>query len=89
MYNRDLVEFMKEEILQMCPKDVTDICMPRRDNENRLMRSPIIELELEKYILVPHIIIGDENIQLQMKKDRPTLCERCLQFGHLKKVLQK
>ena len=32
-----------------------------------------------------HIIIGGENIQLRMKKERPTLCERCLQFGHPKK----
>ena len=32
----------------------------------------IIELELEKDILDPHIIIEGENIQLQMKKKRPT-----------------
>ena len=41
----------------MCPEDVTDICMPRRDNENRLMGPPIIELEFEKDTLDPHIII--------------------------------
>ena len=44
----------------------------------------IIELEFEKYTLDPHIIIG-ENIQLQMRKKRPTVCERCLQFGHQQK----
>ena len=38
IFNRSLVEFMKEEILEMCHKDVTDICMPRRDDDNRLMR---------------------------------------------------
>ena len=48
----------------MCPKDVMDIPMPRRDDENRLMGPPIIELEFEKDILGPHITIGRENIQL-------------------------
>ena len=48
IYNRELVEFTKEEILYMCPKDVMDICMLRRDNENRLMGPSIIELEFEK-----------------------------------------
>ena len=50
IYNRDLEEFTKEEILEMCHKDATDICMPRRDNDNR---PPIIELEFEKDILHP------------------------------------
>ena len=40
----------------------------------------IIELEFEKDTLDPHIIIGEENIQLRMKKERPTKCEICLQF---------
>ena len=62
----------------MCPKDVTDICMPRRDYGNRLMEAPIIELEFEKHTLDPHIIIGGENIQLRMKKERLSLCEKCL-----------
>ena len=75
IYNRDLVEFTKEEILEMCPENVTDIRMPSRDDENRLMEPPIIELEFEKDILDSHIIIGGENIQLRMKKERPTLCE--------------
>ena len=56
--------------------------MPRRDNENRLMGPPIIELEFEKDTLDSHIIIGGENIQLQLRKERPTLCERCHQLGH-------
>ena len=64
MYGRDLVEFTKEDILEMRPKDVTDICMPRRDDKNRLMGLPIIELECEKDNLDPHIIIGGENTQL-------------------------
>ena len=64
----------------MCPKDVTNIRMTRRDNKNRLTGPQIIELEFEKYILDPHIIMEGENIQLQMKKERPILCERCLQF---------
>ena len=45
MYSRDLVEFTKEEIMKMCPRDVVDIHMPRRNNDNRLMGPPIIELE--------------------------------------------
>ena len=69
----------------MCPKDITDICIPWRDYEKRLMVPLIIELEFEKDILDTHIIIGGENIQLRMKNERPTLCERCLQFGHIKK----
>ena len=48
----------------MCLKDVMDILMPRRDDDNRLLRPPIIELEFEKDILDPHIIIGEENIRL-------------------------
>ena len=51
------------------------------DDENRLMGPPIIELDT----LDQHIIIVGENIQLRMKNERPTLCERCLQFGHHKK----
>ena len=46
----------------MCPKDIMDIRMPWRDDENRLMGPPIIELELEKDIQDPHIIIEGENI---------------------------
>ena len=76
---------MKGEILEMCPKDVMDICMSRRDDDNRLVGPPIIELVFEKNILDPHIIIGGENIQLRIKKERPTLCEKCFQFGHHKK----
>ena len=48
----------------MCPKDVTDIRMSRRDDDNRLVGPPIIELEFEKDILNPHKIIGEEKIQL-------------------------
>ena len=69
----------------MCLKDITDICMPRRDNENRLMVPPIIEVEFEKDTLDQHIITGRENILLQMKKGRPILFESCLQYGHTKK----
>ena len=32
----------------------------------------------------PHIIIGGENIQLIMKRERPTLYKESLQFGQLK-----
>ena len=53
---------MKEEILEMCPKDITNIRMPRRDDDNMLMGPPIIELEFEKDTLDLHIIIGEENI---------------------------
>ena len=68
----------------MCLIDITDIRMPRRDDENRLMGPLTIELEFEKDTLDPHIIIGGENIQLRMKKERLTLYERCLQFGNPK-----
>ena len=71
--------------MEMCPTDVVAILMPKRDNDNRLIDSPIIELNFEKDILDPYIIIGGESIQLRMKKENPTLCERCLQLGHPKK----
>ena len=48
--------------------DIVDICVPRRDDDNSLMGPPIIELEFEKCTLNPHIIIGEERIQLRMKK---------------------
>ena len=41
IYKRDLLDFTKEE---MCSKAVTNICMPSRDNENRLKGPPIIVL---------------------------------------------
>ena len=59
--------------------------MTRKNNEKKLIRSLIIEPEFEKDTLDPHKIIGGESIQLWMKKKGPTLCERCLQFGHPKK----
>ena len=63
--------------MEMYPKNVLDIHVPRRDNHNRHMGPPIIKLEFEKDTLDPHVIIGGESIQLKMKKERPTLCERC------------
>ena len=86
MYSRDLEKFSKEEIIEMCSKDVVNIrSIPRRNDDKRLLGPPIIELEFEKDILNPNIIIGGESIQLRMKKEKLTLCERCLQFGHPKK----
>ena len=45
-----------------------DIHVPRRDDDNKLIGPPIIKLEFEKDTLDPHIIIGGESIQLQIKK---------------------
>ena len=45
-----------------------DIRLPSRNDDKRFMGATIIELEFEKG---PHIIIGGENIQLQMKKEKP------------------
>ena len=44
----------------MCPKDVMEIRMPRRDDDNRLTEPSIIRLEFEKNILDLHIILGEE-----------------------------
>ena len=44
----------------MCPKDLTDILMPRRDHENRLMGLLIIELDFEDDPLSLYIIIGEK-----------------------------
>ena len=34
--SRDLVEFTREEILEMCSEDVIDMHVPRRDDNSRL-----------------------------------------------------
>ena len=57
VYSRDLAEFTKEEIIEMCPKDVVDICMLDGMTTTGLLSPPIIELELQKHTLDPHIII--------------------------------
>ena len=69
----------------MCPKCVIDIRVPWRVDDYKLMGPPIIELEIEKNKLDPHIIVGGESIPLRMKKEKPTLCERCFQLGHPKR----
>ena len=66
--------------MEICPKDEVDICISRRDDANRLMGPPIIEVEFENNILDPQIIIGEGNIQLKMKKGKPTLCEKNIQL---------
>ena len=53
----------------MFPKDEVDIRISRRDDDNRLMASPIIELVFEKNTLDLHIKIGGENV-----KDASTFC---------------
>ena len=68
MYSRDLTEFTKEEVMKMFPKDVVEIPVPRRDDDNRLMGPPIIELEFEKDTLHPHIIIDEKAPNYQLKK---------------------
>ena len=65
---KGFVKFTKEEIMKMCSKYVVDINMPRRDDEKKLMGSPIINLEFEKDTLDLHIIIKGESIQLRMEK---------------------
>ena len=56
--------------------------MSRMYDHNRLIGLPILELEFEKDVLDPNIIIGGENILLRKKKEKPTLCKRCFQVGH-------
>ena len=48
------------------------------------MTTDFKKLEFEKDILDPHIVIGGKYIQIRMKREKLTLCERCLQFGYLK-----
>ena len=57
VYSRGLVEFTKKKIMAMWPKDDVDICVPRRNDDKRLMRPTIFELDFEKVTLDPHIII--------------------------------
>ena len=54
--------------MTICPNEVVDICVSRRNDGDRLMGPTIIELDYEKDALGPHIIIGGENIKLRMKK---------------------
>ena len=90
MYSRGLLEFTKENIMEMCPKNVVDTRVPKRDDDNRLVGPPIIiELEFKEDTLNSHIIIRGERIQLQMEKERPTLFEKYLQFGHPKEECRK
>ena len=90
VYNRDLAElaeFTKEEVIEMCPKDVVDILVTRRDDGNRLRGPPIIELEFKKNTQDPHNYRRRKH-STRLKRDRPTLCEKCLQFGHSQKILE-
>ena len=48
--------------MAMCPEDVVDIRVPRRDDGDKLMGLSIIKLEFDKDTLDPHIIIGGEDI---------------------------
>ena len=64
VYSRELAEFTKEKKMGLCPKDIVDIHVTRKDDENRLMNPPIIEIKLEKDTLDSHIIIGGESIKL-------------------------
>ena len=83
VYSRDLAEFMKEEIMAICPKDVVNIRVLRRDDSYKILGPPIIKLEFEKDTLDPHIIIRWKWIQLRMKREI-IICEMCLQFEHSK-----
>ena len=52
--------------MAMCPKDVVEIPVPRRDDGDRPMELLIIKLEFEKDTLDPHITIEEEIIQLRV-----------------------
>ena len=56
------MKFTREEIMKMCHKDIVNIHVPKREENNRFMGLPIIELEFDKDILDLHIIIGEESI---------------------------
>ena len=84
-----MTEFTKEKIMELCLKEVMDIRVTKRDDDNRFMGTPNIELEFDKDTLDPRIIVGGESIQLRRKKDKPSLCERCLQYWHPKKFCRK
>ena len=45
-----------------------DIRVLRRDDNNKLLGPPIIEIEFEKNTLDPYIIIGGESINYEWKK---------------------
>ena len=57
-----MAEFTRNEIMSMCPKDLVEIRVPKRDDGDKLMGPPIIELKFEKDILDRHIIIRGESI---------------------------
>ena len=47
--------------MEMCPKDVIDIHVSRRNDNSRLMEPLIIELEFDRDTLDPNIVIRREN----------------------------
>ena len=68
VYSRNLAEFVKEEIMEMCSKDVVNIRVPRKDHYNRLMGPPIIETEpLREEEEPPQIV--------KINKDEKKICE--------------
>ena len=84
-YSKDLAEFTKDEIIEMCPKNILDNHTSRRDDDNRLMGPQIIELEFEKDILDPDIIISGEIIPLRLKREKSTPVKGASSLGTPKK----
>ena len=77
MYSRGLAEFVKKEIMEICPKDVVDIRIPRKDDDNKVIGLLIIELKFEKKVMEPHNI---------WKRKHPTINEKRYFMGKVPPV---
>ena len=66
----------------MCPKDITDNLMPRRNDDPQ--RTPNNWAGVWEKYPWPTYNIGGE----KMKNKTPTLCKRCLQFEHPKSTAE-
>ena len=62
--------------------------MPRKDSERKVIGPPIIELETDREMMDIHIF-RKQKISDKKKKERPIICNRCINFGHPEKNCNK
>ncbi|XP_068221612.1 uncharacterized protein [Palaemon carinicauda] len=78
VFNRDLYEFIEEEILTMCPLSVWKV--------HKVPGTSMIVLTFQDADVPSHIDIENERIRVQPFKQKPLQCYNCFKFGHPSKV---
>ena len=81
IFNRDLYELEKEEILGMCPLYVTKVF--------KIPKSSMIILTFHNDYLPHNIVIDSERMEVRPCKLRPLQCFKCFKFGHPSKKCAK